>query len=556
MLERAVENWLNKASERSFQVPFCYMLTRRGYTVVHISSHNRMELGKDVLAVDKKGTPCAFQLKGGDITLPKWRSEVQEQMLDLAYGKINHPSIKSSKQHRSFLVTNGQIDETVVRALEDVNKTLKGRGLPQIQTRVGGELLAEAKTLQSDLWRSELVDARDLLELYLHDGRDVFPKARFAKLLESTRPFEKTGKGKLQPKKACQRTIASAAILTSLVLSNFTEEGNHVAEIEAWTMFVAYVLALAERWNLQPKYYEAEVDIAMRVIKNKLFDLAYEIMNRDGNSIAENPVTVDEPFREIRRQWLAALLCVLVLWKQMEKERPDDVDRFVARFADASLQRLTFWGETQVPQFLAVYGYQRLVNARSAPADRLLGHLTRQVCIAKNPGNGMVLSNVYIEAKEWLPYIVDQKLEPLFAHGPLEGYKLAKKPLETVWKGYSHVLEGLIHLLVQQNWKVVVKGLWPDFTRTNLHSFEFDDPWHFYRWRNETGVEKVVIPKRTQRWQDLRTLAMDSSGTGLPILMQQRPVFALLFLCVYPHRTSATLLRWLNAGLKRTVRKN
>ena len=45
MLERAVDNWLDKASERFFQVPFCYMLSRQGYTVVHISSHNAMDLG-------------------------------------------------------------------------------------------------------------------------------------------------------------------------------------------------------------------------------------------------------------------------------------------------------------------------------------------------------------------------------------------------------------------------------------------------------------------------------------------------------------------------------
>lgn len=93
MLERAIENWLDKASERSFQIPFCYMLSRQGYTIVHISSHNAMELGKDILAVDKSGTPCAFQLKGSNITMRLWRDEISGQVGDLAYGKVNHPSI-------------------------------------------------------------------------------------------------------------------------------------------------------------------------------------------------------------------------------------------------------------------------------------------------------------------------------------------------------------------------------------------------------------------------------------------------------------------------------
>lgn len=554
MLERAVENWLDRASERSFQVPFCYMLARQGYKVVHVSSHNDMELGKDILAVDKKGVPCAFQLKGGDITLAKWRSEVGEQMLDLAYGKVVHPSIDASKRHRPFLVTNGQIRENVVRALGEVNQTLKERGLRPIETKVRGDLVDEAKALQSDLWPSELGDAaRDLLELYLHDGRDVFPKRKLAVLLESTLPFEKTDKGKPQPKTTCNRAIASAAILTSLVLSGFTEKGNHVAEVEAWTVYVAYSLALAERWDLAPKYYQAEVGIALQAIENKLVDLAEEVMERD--HLAEGLIAADEPFRDIRRQWLAALLCVLGIWRKAAGEAPGDVDRFIKGFSEESLDRTSFlWGEAAIPQFLAVYWHNRFINARSGRADRLLAALARYVCRTKKRGGEGVLPDVYTEAADFLPYLADQSLENILADGPLRGYRLAKEPLDTDWKGYSHVLEGLVHLLVQQNWKGKVRELWPDVTRTNLHTFEFDEPWHFYRWQNEKGAERVVVPKRTQRWDELRDAAGNSSGATVPNLIRRHPVFALLFLCVYPHRTNSAVLRWLNVGLKEAVR--
>lgn len=291
----------------------------------------------------------------------------------------------------------------------------------------------------------------------------------------------------------------------------------------------------------------------MRAIKNKLTDLAQEVMERDG--IAEGLATADEPVRGIHRHWLAALLCILILWRKAEWKKPDEVERFVASFADESLRSLHLWGEAQMPQFLAAYWYQRLVNARSGQADRLLALLVRQVCIAKAPGRQEVLPDVYVEAKEWLPHIADQQLATVLDDdNPLRGYRLAKQPPDTDWKGYSHVLEGLFHLVVQQNWKVKAKTLWPDVTRTNLHSFEFDEPWHFYRWRNETGAEKVVVPRRTQRWDDLKAAAEDSSGSGLPALIRQRPVFALLFLCVYPHRTNAAMLRWLNVELKRAVR--
>ena len=35
VLERLVENWLTKVNEKSFQVPFCQLLTTEGYKVVH-----------------------------------------------------------------------------------------------------------------------------------------------------------------------------------------------------------------------------------------------------------------------------------------------------------------------------------------------------------------------------------------------------------------------------------------------------------------------------------------------------------------------------------------
>jgi len=64
MNERLVENWLISVNEKTFQIPFCQMLTAEGYTVLHLSRHGPFEEGKDVIALDPAGTPCAFQLKG------------------------------------------------------------------------------------------------------------------------------------------------------------------------------------------------------------------------------------------------------------------------------------------------------------------------------------------------------------------------------------------------------------------------------------------------------------------------------------------------------------
>ena len=130
MLERVIENWLDKATERSFQQPYCYILSADGHTIIHSTRHSAMELGKDIITINRHGTPCAFQLKTGNISLAKWRSKVNPQIDDLVYGQINHPSVDNSRHHISYLVTNGNIEEEVSRAIDDRNRTWKDQGLP------------------------------------------------------------------------------------------------------------------------------------------------------------------------------------------------------------------------------------------------------------------------------------------------------------------------------------------------------------------------------------------------------------------------------------------
>ena len=194
MIERIVENWLDNSTELSFQGPFCPMLSADGYTVVHLSRHCGMELGKDVLAIAPDGTPCAYQLKtaaGGKISLRQWREEIGKQVFDLVTGRIVHPSINSEQPHRAFLVTNGIIEEEVSRAIDDMNRNwqLAGQGHLRLETIVRGQLLEMGRRLDTSLWPSELTSIQKLLEMFLMSGDEVLPKGTLTALLEETLPF-------------------------------------------------------------------------------------------------------------------------------------------------------------------------------------------------------------------------------------------------------------------------------------------------------------------------------------------------------------------------------
>ena len=77
------------------------------------------------IAIAPDGVPCAYQLKGapgGKISLAQWRAEINTQVFDLVTQAINHRSLRSRRSHRSYLVTNGQIDEEVSAAIQALNE--------------------------------------------------------------------------------------------------------------------------------------------------------------------------------------------------------------------------------------------------------------------------------------------------------------------------------------------------------------------------------------------------------------------------------------------------
>ena len=532
MLERVIENWLDKATERSFQQPYCYILSVDGHTIIHSTRHSAMELGKDIITINRHGTPCAFQLKTGNISLSKWRSEVNPQIDDLVYGQINHPSVDNSRPHISYLVTNGNIEEEVSRAIDDRNRTWKDRGLPYcLKTIVRGQILEKATNLGIDLWPTELIEIKTLLEMFLESGQGVLPKEKLASLFESTFPLKPLDNGKTPSQKHCKRVISSAAILCAIATSNFSNEKNHVAEIEAWVLYISYVLALAERWELSTKVYENEFEIATHSIYNSLANLCDEIKER--KEFIEGDPLADSYVYNVRVTWLLGLMSIYALWRASNGEPKDEADDFLREFCKERRIQLNLWGEAAIPQLLAFLWYFRKING-TREQDDVLDGLISVICEENGPKGRRPLANPYYEAEDILPHRLG----------------VAEEPLIDSFRGQSYALEGIMHLYVRRNWKQRMKSLWPNVTRLMYLFFEPENLCDFYRWRNKTGKNWTVSPQHTQDWEELRELASESDGACIPPSIKNHPILLLLFLCVYPHRMNAEILRWLDTQMK------
>ena len=189
VIERVIENWMNSSNERSYQIPFCQLLAAEGETVVYVSPHGPFEQGKDVVTIDDGGKVRAYQLKCGDIGLAEWRKNKGE-INDLVEMPINHPGVLSSRHHTPYLVTNGEIKDTAIKAINSSNQSWRKRRFPALRTVSRGQLLKRFLAVHGSYLPKELADFTLFMELVLRDGREPLHKDQFSRLLESILPLE------------------------------------------------------------------------------------------------------------------------------------------------------------------------------------------------------------------------------------------------------------------------------------------------------------------------------------------------------------------------------
>jgi hypothetical protein len=535
VIERLIENWLARANERSFQVPFCHSLVREGYTILHLTRHNEMEMGKDVLALAPDGTPWAYQLKGADggkITLSKWRSELSPQIVPLTMTRIVHPSIRKPSQHRSCVVVNGEFDEPVLHEIDAYNQACERDNRPhhRIETIVKGELEAKFRALGSDFWPPQITDIKALLELYVDSGKGPLPKAKLASVLEAILPIRASSK---PSNDQCSRAIASAAVTTSLALSSFSSSDNYVAEFEGWTLYLAHLLALAERWELPKRSWEAEAKIALAAMEDRLARLSDELKDRQdyvqGNSL------VDKPMYRVRMTHLVGLLSAYGLWLLDNGRETDEHYAFVRDFYLKHNSEMGLWGECAVPQFLAAYFFAGSVDP-TPHRDRILHALLTGITQANDPRGKGFLAPPYMSAEEIMPHV----------------FGVASKPLDDSFAGEAYSIEPLFHLYVRTNFKQAAKNLWPKISRIIHRSFVPRHKWEYYLWQNERGTNLSVLPNPTQCWDALKTIAWESEGRDIPKLIKNWPMAYLCFLMVVPHRLNASGVRWLATAIEQS----
>ena len=167
-----------------------------------------------------------------------------------------------------------------------------------------------------------------------------------------------------------------------MAISSFTREKNHSSEIEAWMLYISYVLALAERWKLPVEAYSRELGIAKESIYNSLANLCDEIKER-GYLVEGNRLT-DSYVHNVRVTWLLALMSIYALWRHSEGEPKNETDDFLREFCQERFDQSYIFGEAAIPQVLALLWYFRTVNPTTTP-DNLLKKSISSICERNGP---------------------------------------------------------------------------------------------------------------------------------------------------------------------------
>jgi hypothetical protein len=287
--ERLLEGWLDSAGERTYQGPFCQLLAAQGYTVLHSTRHAPIEFGKDVIAVAPDGVPCAYQLKGnpgGRLTHAQYR-EIAPQLFELATQAIVFPGCPAGP-HRSYLVTNGYVEEEVQRAIDDMNRKFEQGGAARVEIIARGQLL-EWFGQHADLWPSEIPELHRVLKLLVSLGNeqppcDLLHELLVPMLLLEEQAVERLGAPELR------RRITSAALVTAVCLRPFSQRENHYTVLAAWVLYIMYATAACERYGHDPRDLAGpSVSIARETVLRSLLDLADEASRRE-HHVEGNPL--------------------------------------------------------------------------------------------------------------------------------------------------------------------------------------------------------------------------------------------------------------------------
>jgi hypothetical protein len=549
VIERAIESWLTKTNERNYQLPFCQVLLKNGHRVVYVSRHRPLEQGKDIVAIDTSGRALAYQLKTGNIDIGTWRN-INGEIVDLISLPIDHPSVekpndpsnpsrwgtlmhsfarafrlvsvkhRTTKIHRAYLVTNGELTDEVRTIIGDMNEDNKrrNRGWAYLDVIEKNELLKMFIEAQGSFLPTELANFARFLEFFTADGREFLDKEKLSAFLDEA-VFQN------EKSKANQRNaIIGSAILLAEMLRSYQAVNNHYAQFEAWMLLCAHMIHFADTQGMNRKDWEDSLKLAADEAKWRLRELRDEALGRDdffeGNAMGDGGA--------LYRARLSLVIGALAAITCDDRDNHDgqELEKLLTRF-DAMIRensaRLLYWGESAFPFF---YWIIRYCECRESGNRALLAILLEAI-VDKSSDENAGVPDPY--------YSVRQVIENML--GVEQHFQT------TQFVGRSWSLRPLVEMAARRGMREDVAAFWNPISKLACREFVLAEEVDFFRWLSPKGSNHSMQMAGTQSW---KALVDEASNRTFPdIWSEHRGLMGLLFL-VYPHRLSPQFVHFLD----------
>lgn len=530
MLEKLIENWLDSASERTYQPIFCQILSNLGYEIIISTRHTPIEFGKDIIAVDEDGIVHAFQLKGNPgkiLTLNEYR-KITPQLHELVHQKIHIPG-KNTVSHKSYLITNGEIEESVIQAIENQNKKNIDDGYTSriLEVKTRGFLLKEAKKLEYNLWPKEVTETKTLLEILTTEGDQLFPTERFQSLLTNIFSTKNNSSSGLK------RKIHSASLLTSICTKTFSEKENHWAIVTAWTMYATTLCG----FDLNSSEIRKQLDFVNNIIKLNLELLVKEVIIKAPYHLSEGNPIPDFAVYQWRKSLLLGVLSLFWLdMKHGDNQVAKEIEEGLKEFIRLEEPILDIWGEAAFIQTLI--HIWAIEDIKKSNLSSLVKDLLLKVCSRNTP-------SVYKKIEEVLEHRLSEHLEVF--HPVLED-EIGEGNNSISWSSIP-----LFSYLVYREEKTLCKEIWKQYSKKHSNIYIPDSKVEFCKIHSKNGTNYSPHININETWENLKYKQGQVISEVIPNLLKDYPLILGLWLIICPPRAIPEAVIGLHVKFSRTI---
>ncbi len=534
MHERVVANWLTNANELAYTLPFCQILTSKGQKIIKVSPKKAtLEEGKDVIALDKKGKPQCYQLKGGNLSLKDWRNEVKGQVEDMLDIMPVSPSLGDVKDWDCFLVLNGELKGEVAQVIKDYNNTRKLDKKRTFQVITIGELERDFIEYFGSFIPTELKHFEIFLDLYNATGDDLLD-------VDKLSPFWRTyfgdylkedKKTKLN-KNELSQLINASLVINSYILGKKYNAENHIAIIQGWLVLLNTIYAVAERYELDPKYFKGTAELIRAEVYERNHLLIPDIIS-SGLIDRKNGTAVSEALIFRQRYSQSIGFTSMLLMAEIIDGATLPIEKELVDWIINNAAHLRLETEAEIPGALSV-ALHLLISKREGDGEVLLGVIVKSI-IKVSYANG--IPDPYHDFVQVLKHRL--------------GVRLLDN-LDETFERSSYTLWPLIHTVAFLHRREMIQDLWREVSHVQFRNFTPAEPWRYFLRYSEKGLLESRYPKDTQSWAELVEKSKEMPD-DMPKLLVDQPGNLFLLWAVYPHRFNEQTIRiFLNGPLKDT----